>query len=73
MSRPAPKQSVERDPTTGMTLRKVTLMVPDARDPDVLARAKKAVTELNVEDEADAIAFIEAVSAYVAEGLLRIE
>lgn len=73
MSQPVPRRPVQRDATTGMPLRKITLMVPDARDPEVLARAKKAVAELNAEDEADAIAFIEAVSDYEAEGLLLSE
>lgn len=52
-------------------MREVRLLVPDARHPEVLARIKAAQKVTDAIDEAEAIAFIEAVSDYEAEGLLE--
>lgn len=52
-------------------MREVRLLVPDARHPEVRARIKEAHEATNLKDEADAIAFIEAVSDYEADGLLE--
>lgn len=67
------KQKVLRDERTGVPLREVRLLVPDARHPEVQARLKAARLAMNMDDEAEAIDFIEAVSDYEAEGLLRSE
>ncbi|CDZ26036.1 antitoxin MazE-like protein [Neorhizobium galegae] len=69
----ARKQKILRDPLTGVPLREVRLLVPDARHPEVQARIKAAHRAMNAEDEADVIAFIEGVSDYDAEGLLKQE
>lgn len=67
------KQKVLRDERTGVPLREVRLLVPDARHPEVKARLKAARLAMNMDDETEAIKFIEAVSDYDAEGLLRSE
>jgi len=54
-------------------MREVRLLVPDARHPEVRARIREAHKATNLKDEADAIAFIEAVSDYEADGLLEQE
>ena|SRR6478735_3794189 len=54
-------------------LREVRLVVPDARSPEVRKKAAMALAALDPRDEAEAIAFIEAVSHYGVEGLVEDE
>ena len=67
------KNTILRDKHTGLPMREVRLLVPDARHPEVRARIREAHKATNLKDEADAIAFIEAVSDYEADGLLEQE
>ena len=56
------KSMRERRRAKGM--REVRLVVPDARDPAVRARVAEEVRNLNPEDEAEAMRWIEAVSIF---------
>lgn len=67
------KEGVLRDERTGLPVREIRLLVPDARHPEVQARIKAAHNAPNAEREKDDIAFIEAVSDYGADGLLEDE
>jgi hypothetical protein len=67
------KQKVLRDERTGLPMREVRLLVPDARHPEIQTRIQAANRSANAKHEMDEIAFIEAVSDYGAEGLLEDE
>jgi hypothetical protein len=67
------EESIMRDARTGLPVREIRLLVPDARHPEVQARIKAAHHAPNAEREQDDIAFIEAISDYGAEGLLEDE
>lgn len=54
-------------------LREVRLVVPDARSVEVRKKAARALAALDPMDEAEAIAFIEAISDYGADGLVEDE
>ena len=58
------KQSVLRDELTGLPLREVRLLVPDAGDPEVRARLKAAIATLDPEDERESMQWIESVSLF---------
>ncbi|RWX79140.1 DUF3018 family protein [Neorhizobium lilium] len=64
---------VLRDKLTGLPVREVRLLVPDARHPEVQKRIRASHRSTDAAAEAEAIAFIEAVSDYGADGLLENE
>jgi hypothetical protein len=57
-------QDVIKDERTGLPMREVRLLVPDARHPDVIERTKAAVAALDPEDEREAMRWIDAVSIF---------
>lgn len=60
----ASKPTIMRDERTGMPLREIRLLVPDARDPEVQARLKAAIEKLDPDDERESMRWIENVSLF---------
>lgn len=56
-------QNAVRDTRTRLPMREVRLLVPDARHPDVIAQTRAAIAALDLEDEEEAMRWIEAVTA----------
>ncbi len=55
-------QDAVRDTRTGLPMREVGLLVPDARHPDVIAQTRAAIAALDPEDEEEAMRWIKAVA-----------
>ncbi len=64
MGAPAERMKAMRDRRRQSGLRELRIIVPDARDRDIRARIAKQVAALSAEDEAAALAWIEAVSEF---------
>nr|CAD6407916.1 hypothetical protein REQ54_00330 [Rhizobium sp. Q54] len=60
----ASRREALRDERTGVLLREIRLLVPDARDPAVQARLKGAISTLDPEDEQESMRWIESVSLF---------
>jgi hypothetical protein len=62
MAEPAERMKSMRNRRRAKGLRELRLVVPDARDPAVRARVAEQVKNLDPEDEAEAMRWIEAVT-----------
>jgi hypothetical protein len=62
MAEPAERMKSMRERRRAKGLRELRLLVPDARDPAVRARIAEQVRNLDPEDEAEAMRWIEAVT-----------
>ena len=62
MAEPAERMKSMRDRRRAKGVRELRLVVPDARDPAVRARIAEQVRNLDPEDEAEAMRWIEAVT-----------
>jgi hypothetical protein len=62
MAEPAERMKSMRNRRRAKGLRELRLVVPDARDPAVRARIAEQVRNLDPEDEAEAMRWIEAVT-----------
>jgi hypothetical protein len=62
MAEAAERMKSMRERRRAKGLREVRLLVPDARDPAVRARIAEEVRNLDPEDEAEAMRWIEAVT-----------
>ena len=62
MAEPAERMKSMRNRRRAKGLRELRLVVPDARDPAVQARIAEQVRNLDPEDEAEAMRWIEAVT-----------
>ena len=67
------KQTTDAEPHDYVLREDIRQNLPDVNDPEVLARIRAAIAELDPEDEAEALRWIEEVSDFEAEGLVVIE
>jgi hypothetical protein len=67
------RHKVLRDKVTGLPVRELRLLVPDASHPEVQERIRLSHRSTDAAAEAAEIASIEAVSDYGADGLLEFE